>query len=60
VKDEGFVIGEMIIGTIAETEQTKGVKIFLADETEEDEEVPRDIWAIGKPEAEGEDGNTSF
>jgi len=26
---------------------------------EEDEEMPRDIWATGKPEAEDKGGNTS-
>ena len=30
VKDEGVVIGEMIIGIIAEREQAKGVKVILA------------------------------
>ena len=61
VEDEGFVIGEMIIGMIAETEQAKGVEleVILAKETEEDEEVPRDIWATGKPVTEDKDGNTS-
>ena len=58
-KMSGLVIGEMIIGMISETEQAKGVELVLAEETEEDEEVPRDIWATGKPEAEDEDGNTS-
>ena len=46
------VIGEMIIRMIVETDQAKGVEVILAEETEDDEEVPRDIWATGKPEAE--------
>jgi len=58
-KMSGLVIGEMIIGMISETEQAKGVELVLAEETEEDEEVPRDIWATGKPDAEDKDGNTS-
>ena len=58
VKDEGFAIGGMIIGMIAETEQAKGVEVILVDETEEDEEVPRDIWAIRKYEAEDKDLET--
>ena len=55
----GLVIGEMIIGMISETEQAEGVELVLAEETEEDEEAPRDIWATGKPDAEDKDGNTS-
>ena len=60
VEDGGFVIlGEMIIGMIAKTEQVKGVEVILAEETNDDEAVPRDIWAPGKPEAEDKDENTS-
>jgi len=33
VEDEGFVIGEMIIVMIAETDQSKGVEVILAKET---------------------------
>ena len=58
-KMSGLVIGEMIIGIIAETEQAKGVELVLVEETVEDEEVPRDIWATGKSDAEDKDGNTS-
>ena len=53
------MIGEVIVGMISETEQAKGVELVLAEETEEDEEVPRDIWATGKPDAEDKDGNIS-
>ena len=53
----GFVIGEVIIVTIAETEQAKGVT-FLAEDMEEDEEVPSDIQSTGKSDAEDKDGNT--
>jgi len=56
-KMSGFVIGEVIIVTIAETEQAKGVEFFPAKETM-DEEGPRDIWATGKSDAEDKDGNT--
>ena len=60
VEDSGFVIlGEMIIGMITETEQVKGAEVILAGETYDDEEVPRDIWAAGKPDAEDKHGNTS-
>ena len=45
---------------IAKTEQVKGVEVILAEETNDDEAVPRDIWAPpGKPEAEDKDENTS-
>jgi len=57
VEDDGFVIGDLIIGMIVETEQAKGVEVILAKETEEDEEVPWDIWAAGKHDAEAEGGN---
>jgi len=43
VEYEGFVIGEMIIGIITEMDQAKGAEVILAKETEEDEDVPRDI-----------------
>ena len=44
VEDGGFVIlGEMIIGMIAKTEQLKGVEVILAEVTNDDEVVPRDI-----------------
>jgi len=44
VEDGGFVIlGEMIIGMIPKTEQVKGVEVILADVTNDDEAVPRDI-----------------
>ena len=44
VEDGGFVIlGEMIIGMIAKTEQVKGVEVILAEVTNDDEVVPRDI-----------------
>ena len=44
VEDGGFVIlGEMIIGMIAKTEQVKGVEVILAEVTNDDEAVPRDI-----------------
>ena len=59
VEDDRFVIGDLMIGMIVETEQAKGVEVILAKETEEDEEVPWDIWAAGKHEAEAEDGNKS-
>ena len=36
VEDEGFVIGEMIIGMIAETEQAKGVEVILAEKMVDD------------------------
>ena len=55
VENEGFAIGEMIIGMIAETDQAKGVEVIVADETGEDEEVPRDIWAKEKHEEEVKD-----
>jgi len=60
VEDKGFVIGEMIIGMIGETEQTKGVEVILVEEMVDDEEVLRDIWAIGKREENDKNGNTSF
>jgi len=60
VEDGGFVIlGDMIIVMIAETEQAKEVEVILAKKTDDDEEVPRDIWAAGKHDAEDTDGNTS-
>ena len=58
-EDEGSVVEEMNIRMIKETEQAKEVEDILADKTEEDEEVPRDIWATGKPEGGDEDGTTS-
>ena len=51
------MIGEMIIGMITEMDQAKGVEVILAEETEEDEDVPSDIWATGKPETKYEDEN---
>ena len=60
VEDGGFVIlGKIIIGMIAETEQVKGVKVILVEETDDDEVVPRDIWATGEPDAEDKNENTS-
>jgi len=60
VEDGGFVIlGKIIIGMIAETEQVKGVKVFLVEETDDDEAVSRDIWPAGEPDAEDKDENTS-
>ena len=44
---------------IAKTEQVKGVEIIRAEVTNDYEEVPMDIWAPGKPEAEDKDENTS-
>ena len=54
-----MILGEMIIGMIVETEQVKGAEVIPAEETDDDEEVPRDIWAAGKHDAEDTDGNTS-
>ena len=34
MEDEGFAIGEMIIGMIADTEQRSGVKIIREEEVE--------------------------
>ena len=34
VEDNGFVLGDLIIGMIAETDQAKGVEVILAKETE--------------------------
>jgi hypothetical protein len=60
VEDGGFVIlGKIIIGMIAETEQVKGVKVFLVEETDDDEAVSRDIWPTGERDAEDKDENTS-
>ena len=60
VEDGGFVIlGEMIIGMIAKTEQVKGVEVILAEVTNDDEAVPRDVWAAGEPDAEDKDENAS-
>ena len=58
-KMRGFVIGEMIIRMIAEMEQVNRVELVLVGETEKDEEVSKDIWAIGTPDAEDKDGNPS-
>ena len=44
VEDREFVIlGKIIIGMIAETEQVKGVKVFLVEETDDDEAVMQRI-----------------
>ena len=54
------MIEKMDIAMIKETEQAKEVEDILAKETtEENEEVSRDIWVTGKPEAGDKDGNTS-
>ena len=53
------ILGKIIIGMILETEQVKGVKFILVEETDDDEAVPRDIWAAGEPDAEDKDENTS-
>ena len=54
-----MILGKIIIGMIAETEQVKGVKVFLVEETDDDEAVSRDIWPAGEPDAEDKDENTS-
>ena len=54
-----MILGKIIIGMIAETEQVKGVEVILVEETDDDEAVPRDIWAAGEPGAEDKDENTS-
>jgi len=54
VEDEGFVIGEMVIGMIAETEQRPGVEIIHGEE-EETTELARDVWAKDNDEDEVDD-----
>ena len=54
-----MILGKIIIGMIAETEQVKGVKVFLVEETDDDEAASRDIWPAGEPDAEDKDENTS-
>ena len=50
---------EMMVGMIAEADQATGVDIILV-EYSENEDVPRDIWDAGKPEAEDNAGNTRW
>ena len=54
------ILGKIIIGMILETEQIKGVKVILVEETDDDEAASRDIWPAGEPDAEDKDENTSF
>ena len=51
VEDEGFAIGEMIIGMIADTEQRPGVEI-IHEEDKEMTELATDIWANDDVEEE--------
>ena len=51
VEDEAFAIGDMIIDTIAETEQRPGVAV-IRDTESEMSELGRDIWAPGGVEDE--------
>jgi len=54
VEDEGFAIGEMIIGMIADTEQRPGVEIIREEEEEEVTELGTDIWATDEVEEEAD------
>ena len=51
VEDEGFAIGEMIIGMIADTVQRRGVEI-IRDEEGDLTELADDVWAIEEVEEE--------
>ena len=51
VEDEGFAIGEMIIGMIADTEQRSGVEIICEEEVELTE-LADDVWANEEVEEE--------
>ena len=53
VEDEGFAIGEMIIGIIANTEQRSGVEIIRKGEVELTE-LADDVWANEEVEEEPE------
>jgi len=39
------ILGEMTIGMIVKIEQVNEVEVILAKETNDNEAVPRDIWA---------------
>ena len=51
VEDEGFAIGEMIIGMIADTVQRQGVEIIREEEVELTE-LADDVWANEEVEEE--------
>jgi len=53
VEDEGFAIGEMIIGMIANTEQRSGVEIIREEEVELTE-LADDVWANEEVEEEAD------
>ena len=53
VEDEGFAIGDMIIGIIADTEQGTGVEI-ICEEDGEVTELATDIWANDGVEEEAD------
>ena len=53
VEDEGFAIGEMIIGMIADTEQRPGVEIIREEEVEMTE-LADDVWANQEVEEEAD------
>ena len=53
VEDEGFAIGEMLIGMIADTEQRRGVAI-IREEDEGVTELATDIWENDDVEEEAE------
>ena len=53
VEDEGFAIGEMIIGMIADTEQRPGVEIIREEEVEMTE-LADDVWENQEVEEEAD------
>lgn len=53
VEDEGFAIGEMIIGMIADTEQRSGVEIIREEEVEMTE-LADDVWENQEVEEEAD------
>ena len=55
-----MILWIIIIEMIAAMEHVKGVEVILVEETDNDEAVPRDIWAAGEPDAEDKDENTGF